>query len=301
MNSKYSLSHFIVITLLVFALVNSQLSAQQPADNNTTGSGQSAQSQEDEIKVLKQQILDIQDELAKAYARIADLESRLGILVPGKSIDGVDPLIIPEDKPLASPDTLLIALQQDYEKATEGLEIDGNESVRKNYMRAVRSWISRVEKKYRQRIEWKCDLIDREILSNREEHIIVVVRDPETGDRWSNEFEITLPKQLTSKLNLINSTEPIVIRGIFRTALNINESRREAGSFNDPQLVGSFVEYGYELSVQSIVQADDTKKEKSIKTKDESINNDTDNDKDTNKNKGKEKEKEDDDDEEDGK
>lgn len=211
-------------------------------------------------EALRQRVRDLAAEnrklhqdLLAAYAKIEDLQRALGIGSEQTEAER-DPVILPEDQPHASPDAAFAAIQFEYFDAI-GDQTWDTERARMVYLRTIRSWMSRAEKDHHQRIDWVCEISDREQLRNGESFATVVIRDPETWERRCNPVTIRIPRHLVAKLDRIDPDDPVRVTGIFRALLTLNEERTEPGTFDIPRLVGPFVEYDWKLQVQSVSAA----------------------------------------------
>lgn len=211
---------------------------------------------EDEIEALKRRIGELERQLQAARETIAILRRQLAQQgVQPEEVEVEDPLVLPQDQPLASPEATLAAVIADYAEFREGKTWD-DEKDRRNFLREVDRWTSRMEKEYRGRVEWTCDMVAREQLRSGEEFLMVVVRDLETGNRWSNQFEVAIPRRLQARAHRIPSDEPIILRGTFQLDLSINPERLERGSFDSPRFVGPFVEFGFNFDVSAIAEVE---------------------------------------------
>ncbi|MBL1215862.1 MAG: hypothetical protein D8M59_00020 [Planctomycetes bacterium] len=211
------------------------------------------QAKDAEITRLREQVAALEAELADAQARIAELEDRLGLVRPDDPVLSSDPMVILDDRPMASPDAMLKAIQDSYAEITDGLTHDG-ERDRALYLRRLRQWITRIDKEFTGPVEWVVELVRFEQTGERTDLAILVVRDAETGYRLSRDFDIPVTKRLSRRLIDIPAGALLELHGIMRCRLNLNEARPEVGPFNEPRFVGAFVEYDYEITIQSLTR-----------------------------------------------
>jgi len=227
-----------------------------------SGESQSSETQEpeftqEEFEALQERVRELENELEAAHRRIEQLEAQLNsqeTLIP--EVIDPDPLVLSDDQPLASIDALFAVACDHYVQEMSEYSLDGDARERRTAIGHLRQWILRDEKKYRQRIEWTCETVRHEELSTGENHLILIVRDAETGARWSEPFDLIVPARLNNRLKAVNLNKPIVVKGIFSLDLILNEDRYEKGTFDEPRFVGRYVEFDYKMVVRSISQAE---------------------------------------------
>lgn len=249
--------------------------------NARMGSGQADQQQADELERLRTEVARLtlenqrlQQELRDARLRIVDLEQRLAEVGSGAggaiagggegegASDDADGLVIPEggEHRLASPDVVLARLQEDYREATSDLSYD-DERDKFRYMRALQAWAARADAKYRGRFEWAAVIVGMTpVTASDAVDLEIIVRDPQTGDRWSVPFEMSLTtSRLVERFRRFGLSEgdAVMIKGTFRTRINIDENREDVAQFQTVDLIGPFAEYHWEAEVQSVVPAPD--------------------------------------------
>ena len=211
----------------------------------------------DEIQRLREQVRELMDRLSAAQEEIVSLRQQLASAEsPSEEADSsasseFDELSIPEDQPLASPDAALLALQASYEKQVNPESL-ATERERADVLRRVRRWMPRANREFTGPVEWACEIRAIERLRTGAVYLTVVVIDPVTGAARSRPHVVEISKRIASGLDRIPRDEPALLGGVFRLDLVLNEDREEPGLFNDPALVGPFVEFGFEIVVRSI-------------------------------------------------
>ncbi|MFG0330013.1 MAG: hypothetical protein ACF8PN_08960 [Phycisphaerales bacterium] len=247
---------FALVTLLCMLLATPDLLVAQ--DSNQPQPGPDPQA---EIERLQARIRELEAQLADAYRTISDLRRQLGqgggTVTPNPGVDPTDPdpVALPENQPLASPSALLETVvtqyDTDFANASWSSEVD-----RRVHFRNLRAWSAQLNRKHRGRFEWIAEMQGFEALSEGGATATVVVRDPQTGARWSEPVMIEVPRRFVDRLEEIEVGEYVELKGVIRLDLKLNADRETPGAFDVPPLVAPFVEFVYELDLQSVAEVD---------------------------------------------
>lgn len=220
-----------------------------------------------ENEQLKDQILKLSSELKSAQNRIVVLERQMEQLKltldqvsgngsatsspPAPTTQGMDPA-----KPEDNPQALYRAMKKDYAEATQEFEIgERGDKNRASYLRVVERWIASANRHYKSRIEWHVTIFERP-QSSRPSRLKLLAVDPSTGEAIDKPFSIALNRQLTRRLRQLEQKgelEIFILKGVLTPKLKSTRQSEPTDPFNNPRLVGPFVQFGYSIEVDTII------------------------------------------------
>jgi len=264
------------------------------SDPETTASEPAQQSEapdiasfKSEIKALRQKIKTLMSQMAEMHLRIATLEKQVAELngkpIPpsstSPSLSSPDPgnppqpnpsdtqsaprfhdLTISPDQPLASPESAFLKAQQEYNTTFADLSYQTSRE-KLNYLRRIRQWMPRINRELTGKITWTCNLQNIRTTRNGAAFITVQVTNPSESDEIrSRPHVIEVSKLIAMSLERLPSPSVekpnrVLLTGIFRLRLELDEDRAEAEFIEEPYLVGPFVNFNYEIDVRSIAPA----------------------------------------------
>lgn len=206
------------------------------------------------------------DELAKAKARIAELEAEVARL-KSQLATGASPTPAsapaatpPADAdPYASPTTIRRALESDYTSSlAERLPPPGDAAAAAIFRRELERWVAAANRSHRQAVRWHGRLVRTQPQGER---LLVTLApvDPVSGESLGEEFTATLEPRLARRLsNSVRSNaegEAWTLLGTFIPEIRANPDRMERGVFDNPPLLGPGAEFRWRVDVESLVPA----------------------------------------------
>lgn len=217
---------------------------------------------------LQGRVRDLEQELAAARERIAELEAQVESLREALRNRGggrpaelpplpAEEISIDESVPTASPRALRQALEASFEEAMKELEPGAPGSAeRRAYVRALRSWMAGVSRTMKGPIEWHVRLIEG-AASTHTYAVQLQAVDPGTGVELGDPFWTQLSRLQARRLEqyfaLTGEREALVLRGTLVPEPVLNPDRAEAGMFDTPPLIGPFVEFGYRVDTRTLL------------------------------------------------
>lgn len=166
------------------------------------------------------------------------------------------PVSIDESKPNASPRAMQKAIQESHDRAIDGvaLGVEGDRD-HTNYLRTVARWVAGANREFRTPVEWHVRIRSVQRLRNGFQMSLIAVdpkhHDTELGDT----FTITLPANRARRLDDSSLHKVLVLKGTLMPAVQFNREREQPGPFNNPPLLGPFVEFGFTVEATGIFPA----------------------------------------------
>lgn len=249
-----------IIALVALAMIASTETARAQSDRDLR----------EENQRLQTQVNDLQRELDAARATIADMQRELQVLTRRLGQTAGSPtstapapeqrVTIDESVPNASPRALLAAVSESYAEATKDLEIGDHDSTtgsrhRTVYLRAVESWARRIQREMKSTVVWRIKMLDMSEQGGEEPGLRVRAIDPETKVELGAPFTIRLNTAVRRKLATLEQRGPIdelVLRGVLTPQVTVNPDRMEAGTFDNPPLIGPFAEFRFGVTASSL-------------------------------------------------
>jgi hypothetical protein len=235
---------------------------------------------------LKTQVADLQAELGAANTRIKELEAQVQQLTQAlrQAQQGLQPAVpmppervtIDESVPDASPRALLNAMRTSYEEVAKDLDIGADDSrERIAYLRAAERWTAAANRKFRAPIEWVVQPIELRGQTQRGYVIRLIAVDPVTHVQLGAPFDVLVPRNRYRRLAdeaERGELELLVLKGVLLPEAILNTTRHEAGPFDNPPLIGPYVQFGFQVEVQTMIphrpEEDDTKESPPAKVDD---------------------------------
>jgi len=212
--------------------------------------------QSDEVAVLKGRIADLEAQLQEARLRITELETRLAEAdanPPDPPADAGRPAAPADETP--SPQRLLAVLKAEFAEAFPD-PAPSEERGRRQSLRVLAQWANKVNHDHRERIDWVCRIVSRDLIDADEAYVDLLVVDPATGVDVGSRFVIEWPRRLRATLARFEDGTLIRLRGLLEPEVRTNESRAEPGAFDIPPLIGPCVEFRFTVQVVAVAAAD---------------------------------------------
>lgn len=210
-----------------------------------------------DVEALRAKIAELEQELLRAKSRIADLERQL--IDAGQAPDGSAAGAEGASPEAAdrSPDHLLGQLKTEFREAFPD-PAPTDERGRRQYLRVVAQWANKINREYRQRIDWVCEIVSRDLVGADEAFVDLQVIDSKTGEPVGSRFLIEWPRRLRSTLGRFEDGSRVRVRGLLIPEVRTNESRAEPGAFDIPPLIGPYVEFRFtvQLTAAGVVEDD---------------------------------------------
>lgn len=208
--------------------------------------------QPDEVAVLKARIADLEGQLQAARLKITELEARLAeanARTPGAPADA-GRAVAQGDETL-SPQHLLSELKAEFAAAFPE-PVPSDERGRYQRLRVVSQWANKINHDHRERIDWVCRIVSRDLIDADEAYVDLLVVDPATGEDVGSRFVIEWPRRLRATLARFDDGMLIRLRGLLEPEVRTNESRAEPGAFDIPPLIGPYVEFRFTVQVMAV-------------------------------------------------
>jgi hypothetical protein len=213
---------------------------------------------------LTREIEALQKQLADAAADNQRLRQLVNTRPAGSDARVIDPpeperVTVDESVPTASPRAMLAAIVRSYEEITADHEIgeDWNDPQRTAYMRVLERWVPRTNRELREPIEWHVRIVGNPVRVGRGFTLRLEAVDPETLVVLGDPFDAYLPRTRLSKLQQLDRQrrldDVLVLKGTMVPRVHINDTRMEAGPFDNPRFVGPFVEFGFGVNAGTLL------------------------------------------------
>lgn len=176
---------------------------------------------------------------------------------------------IDESEPQASPRALLKAIEESHKESMSDVPMgEAGSRERTAYNRALERWISSVNRQMRFPIEWIVTLERGQRVRGGYELMVQAI-DPVHDTELGDPFVISISDAQARRMGAISVGDRLSLKGTLNANARLNADRETSGPFNNPPLIGPFVEFGYTVDMNSLVPAP---KEKVEEKKDESTN-----------------------------
>ena len=207
--------------------------------------------QVDEAAALRARIEVLERELKAARTRIAQLEAELAAAKAQPPTGAAPAEGGSQAEEPASPHHLLARLKTEFaEHFPEPPPSDPREL--RQHVRSLTQWVNMVNRERRQRIDWVCRIVSRDLIDADRAYVDLESIDPVTGEALSERFVIEWPRRLRPLLARFEDGAPVRLRGLLTPDVRVNESRPEPGTFDIPPLIGPFVEFRYATQVTAL-------------------------------------------------
>ncbi len=226
-----------------------------------------------EIEALKERVKQLEQQLLDAQKRISDLTDQLEnarrqLARPGGAGGGggtatkpqttapTTPAPLPAGPPNSSPDALLHALVQDYEKTFAGAQ-RGTPAEQQKLKGAVSNWTRQTARQYQGRISWtvrftgwKADEAGTGLPCAVDFEVI----DPATGKPISKAASTLIPAQHMDIVSNDQKQKYWRITGNLIPKPTFNEKRAEKAGGTLP-FIGPYAEFAFDVSVTDVTPA----------------------------------------------
>lgn len=202
------------------------------------------------------------EELAKAKARIAELEAEVAALKA--QLAGGVPAASPTSPPsptgearFASPAAIFRTLSDDYTTSlAELLPTPGDPAETAIFRRELERWVASVNRTYRHAVRWNCRLARTEA---KGEGMVATIEpiDAATGaslgEPCSVALEPRIARRVASAARGRAGDDPWILTGTFVPEVRFQPDRMQRGDFDNPPLLGPGAAFLWRLEVDSLV------------------------------------------------
>lgn len=206
----------------------------------------------DEVAALKAQVAALERDLAAARERIAQLEAELKAARAARNAEGSAAAAEALPPDVLSPHHLLARLKERFAADFPDAPPADDRALRA-HLRTLAPWVNAVNREQRERIDWSCRILSRDVADAEKMYVELEAIDAQSGEAVSEAFVIEWPRRLRPALVRFADGSPVRLRGLLTPQLRVNESRREAGAFDIPPLIGPFVEFRYAVQVTALM------------------------------------------------
>ncbi len=227
-------------------------------------SAQSANELRQENERLRARVAELDSQLQRATRRISRLEteirklrqSRPGAEAPeGTPRDGNDPgevsADLPED-PFSAPDSMYQALHKEYEQEL-GAEPRETAAEIGRFKRKAQGWARKAALRHRKPVQWLLRVIDMQPGEGRQELVVTLaVLNQQTRQPIGVPFDLTVNRRETARFEDAGKNALVEIAGVFAAKPRYDAEAEASGVFNVPRLVGPYVVFDFDLSINSL-------------------------------------------------
>lgn len=169
---------------------------------------------------------------------------------------------IDESEPQASPRALLKAVEEEHKEAMAEIPMgEAGSRERTAYNRALERWVSSVNRQMRFPIEWIVTLERGQRVRGGYELMVQAI-DPVHDTELGDPFVITISDAQARRMEAISVGDRLSLKGTLNANVRVNADRETSGPFNNPPLIGPYVEFGYTVDMNSLVPAPKKEEEK---------------------------------------
>jgi len=165
------------------------------------------------------------------------------------------PVSIDETKPDASPRALEKAIKASYDEALNEVPL-GNTGSRERaaHNRALDRWVSGINREMRMPIEWIVTLERAQRIRGGYELLLQAI-DPKHDTELGDPFVVSITDMQARRMSAMSLGDRLSLKGTMTAAVRINAERESSGPFNNPPLIGPFVEFGFGVDVANLLLA----------------------------------------------
>ena len=117
----------------------------------------------------------------------------------------------------------------------------------------------------KEHIEWHVEVLGPATRTARGFVLRLRAVDPQTGTELGDPFDAFLTRAQASRLELFRQrteSNDLVLRGLLRPRIHVNEDRMSEGAFSNPPLVGPFAEFAFNIDVKTLLPPSEKEPEK---------------------------------------
>jgi len=206
--------------------------------------------------------VDQAEELAKAKARIAELEAEVAALKAQLAGGASAPSPTAPPPPtgearFASPAAIFRTLSDDYTASlAELLPAPGDPAETAIFRRELERWVAGVNRSYRRAVRWNCRLARTE--PNGEGMVATIEpMDAATGESLGEPCLVALEPRIARRVASAArgriGGDPWILTGTFVPEVRFQPGRMQRGDFDNPPLLGPGAEFLWRLEVASLV------------------------------------------------
>lgn len=226
---------------------------------------------ESQLERSQQAIEELLKQVRELNTRVAELQRALGAQ-PAAAVDAQpaapnssDDLgqedapryaSLPEDNPFAAPESLFDFVRSSYHETFGQVALPFESTdARNRYLRDLDAWTKSLRRSQRAQIEWVIE-VRRLLTEGSATHLEYRVVDAITRLPYSERtFVMQVPSRYERRVLQERNATHWKIRGVVAAAPAINRNRETIGFFDVRPFVGPYVEFGFDLSVNSILNA----------------------------------------------
>jgi|GEM_PF-2149720 len=232
---------------------------------------------------LEQRVRQLEAELAAALTRLKELEKELAAQkstnpVPGQppsmpdgSVDPSAPSAPTDPNAPAPPtasapaspydnsatilDAVLARFQADFAGKPSPRPGDNDERLNRLWTTEIERWANMINRELRRPVIWNVGILSAHS-QGRSWRLEVICADPTTGADVGRPFTIQLQQPQSASLELSQrlgtANGDFTLRAVYIPQIAINPMRYEIGPFDQPPFIGTYLEYGFRMTVTSL-------------------------------------------------
>lgn len=204
----------------------------------------------EQVRTLNEQVAQLQRELERRPAETGQDSASPASPPPPAFAE------LPEGEVFAAPEALLRFTRESYEANFGGIELPFESlDARNRYLRDAESWIKGLKRTQRDQIDWTIEIIR---IHEDEQPLTVDYRvvDPQSRTPYSGRvYTLQIPGRFERRFRDAGMSGFWQLRGVVGLTPNINREREDEGFFNVRPYIGPYIEFGIDLSVNSLLRA----------------------------------------------
>ncbi|MFI4855883.1 MAG: centrosomin N-terminal motif 1-containing protein [Phycisphaerales bacterium JB065] len=163
---------------------------------------------------------------------------------------------LPEGEVFAAPEALLRFTRESYEASFGDIQLPfASPDARNRYLRDAESWLKGLKRTQRDQIDWTIEIVrvheDQQPLT-----VDYRVVDPQSRTPYSGRiYTLQVPSRFERRFRDAGMSGFWQLRGVVGLAPNINREREDEGFFDVRPFIGPYIEFGIDLSVNSLLRA----------------------------------------------
>jgi uncharacterized coiled-coil protein SlyX len=218
---------------------------------------QLARSQE-AIEQLLEQVQQLNERLGELQRQLEERPAASGSENPeqGQQTPAQTFAELPEEALFAAPESLLRFSQASYDENFGSVTppFESNDA-RARYLRDVEAWSKALKRTQRSQVDWVVEV--RRVLTDVQPLAIEYrAVNPQSRAPYSDRvFLLQIPSRYERRFREQTDTRYWRLRGVAGVSLNINPDRETMGFFDVRPFIGPFVEFGMDISVNSLLPA----------------------------------------------
>lgn len=230
-----------------------------------------ALAQNDEITQLRRDVASLREQLAAQQQQVRSLQAQRDVLAeslrtaneliaslraggevpaPGDPNPAGPTAPIPDD-PFAAPEAMYAELVRRYEQEFGDSPAGGDQAA---LVREVEQWARLNARSLRKRVTWLVTVSEIKAIDRSKSSGLMTVLDEVSGLPIGKPFRVQIPRSHAERINRMSERyDRWRATVVFQATPTVNPDRPDPGVFDTPRLLGPYAEFGYTISLKSIL------------------------------------------------